>query len=257
MKKTASILALALCATGLTACGSDTAKKDAASLDKKLLGKGEIADPALTSALEDQIMVDPSLSGQSNQLAVRPTDEPVSAPVPPVKGEAPATAIPGRKTVSLGQLAARQGVGPRTATGASYGGGSAASAGAAPVGMPAAQRANFTGCGLDVDYSMGWANRLPGDLPLHPQARVEEAAGSDVGTCRLRAVTYTTAAPIQTMVDYYLGAARRAGYSAEARNDGAGRVVGGTRRDGSAYYVILTERDGGGTTADFVANNGV
>jgi hypothetical protein len=237
MSRTVSIIALALCTISLSACGSDVAKQEAAKLDSKLLGKGAAADPTLTSALEDQIMVDPSLSTQSNVHAVRPTDEPVTAPVPPLKGEAAAVAAAGRATVTLGQLAKSQ-----------------ASGATAVAGI---QKANFSGCGLDVDYSMGWANRLPSELPMHPQARVEEAAGSDLGQCRLRAVTYTTGAPVRSMIDYYIGNARKAGFSAEHRTDKAGQMVGGTRSDGAAYYVILTPRAGGGTSADFVTNAGV
>jgi hypothetical protein len=237
MTRMVSMIALALCATGLSACGSDTSKKEAAKLDSKLLGKGEAADPALTSALEDQIMVDPSLSSQSNAHAIRPTDEPVTAPVPPVKGEAPAVAAAGRSTVTLGQLAKAQSSGQTSLAGV--------------------QKANFNGCGLDVDYAMGWANRLPAALPMPEQARVEEAAGSDLGRCRLRAVTFTTSTPIRGMIDYYVGNARKAGFSAEHRSEANGQVVGGTRSDGAAYYVILTEREGGGTSADFVTNAGV
>ena len=59
------------------------------------------------------------------------------------------------------------------------------------------------------------------------------------------------------MIDYYVGAARKAGFSAEHRSGDGGQVVGGTRSDGAAYYVILTPRESGGTSADFVTNAGV
>ncbi len=248
MKRALSIVLLSCTAITLSACGDDP-KTEAAQLDQKLLGKGDKADPALTSALEDQIMVDPSLTGQSNQHAVRPADEPGSAPIPPAKGEAPATAIPGRKTVTLGQLAAAQAEGNKAS--------STFSGGVKPLAAVGVDKASFTGCGLDVDYAMGWANRLPAAMPLHPGARVEEAAGSDNGRCRLRAVTYTTGASSQDMIAYYQGKARKAGFSAEHRNEDGNDIVGGTRKDGAAYFVVLTPRDNGGTTADFVTNAGV
>jgi hypothetical protein len=40
------------------------------------------ADPAMTSALEDQILVDPALTQQSNKNAVRPAETPMQAQYP-------------------------------------------------------------------------------------------------------------------------------------------------------------------------------
>ena len=89
-------------ALGLAACGSaETSELDA--IDAKVGGKAE-ADPALTAALEDQIMVDPSLSGQANDDAIKPAKEPMQTPIPAGEG-APAAASPGQ---TLGGLAAEQ-----------------------------------------------------------------------------------------------------------------------------------------------------
>ena len=46
------------------------------------LADGNDADPALTSALNDQILVDPNLANQSNRTAVRPAAQPAQAPYP-------------------------------------------------------------------------------------------------------------------------------------------------------------------------------
>ena len=63
-----------------------------ARLDNSLVGND--ADPALTSALEDQIMVDPALTQQSNSLAVRRPAGPVQAQYPkPGDTEAQAAAM--------------------------------------------------------------------------------------------------------------------------------------------------------------------
>lgn len=43
--------------------------------------KGDI-DPALAAALEDQILIDPTLSQQANEDAIRPPDRPVQILVP-------------------------------------------------------------------------------------------------------------------------------------------------------------------------------
>ena len=68
----AGLLALAACNRG---DGNNLAE-----MDNSLIGNG--ADPALTSALEDQILVDPNLVQQSNPNTVRPPETPVQAQYP-------------------------------------------------------------------------------------------------------------------------------------------------------------------------------
>ena len=68
-------LALAA-ALALAACSS-AGGNDLAALD------GEEVDPALTSALEDQILVDPDLVEQAHPNTVRPPEMPVQAQYPP------------------------------------------------------------------------------------------------------------------------------------------------------------------------------
>ena len=58
----------------LSACGrDDDADQNLSSLDESL---GNVSDPALRGALEDQIIVDPELASRSNANAVRPADRP-------------------------------------------------------------------------------------------------------------------------------------------------------------------------------------
>ena len=68
----AGLLALAACAGG--------AENNLAALDNELMGNG--ADPALTSALEDQILVDPDLVQQNQPNSARPAEAPVQAQYP-------------------------------------------------------------------------------------------------------------------------------------------------------------------------------
>lgn len=210
-----------LLALPLVACGGDKAELD--QLDTKIGGKGD-ADPALTAALEDQIMVDPSLSGQANDDAIRPAAEPMQTPIP--HGEGGSTAIPGQ---TLGGLAAEQ----------------------AEI-----SKDSFNGCALGVKYSMDYAAKLPADFPLYPKAQVNEAAGSDDNDCHLRAVTHSAPASIKELATHYAGAAARAGYRVASKAEGNGLMVSGKRAaDGGAFYVILTPVSGG-STADLVINNG-
>lgn len=216
-----SLMVLTALSLAVAACGG--AKDERSELDKldsKLGGKGN-ADPALTAALEGQIMVDPGLAGQSNDDSVRPPNAPYSAPIPP--GE------PAASGQTLGTLAARQ---------------------------AQAAKDKFNGCSLDVAYSIQWANRLPVELPLYPRAQVSEAAGSDHQGCNLRAVSYTAPVPPVSLAGYYIALAKRGGFRAANNSDGQGIMVSGWRpSDGAAFYVIL-QPEGTGTSADLVSNRG-
>jgi hypothetical protein len=63
----------------LGGCGG-SGDNNLAALDNDLLANG--ADPALTSALEDQILVDPNLVQQAHPNTVRPPEAPVQAQYP-------------------------------------------------------------------------------------------------------------------------------------------------------------------------------
>lgn len=78
--KTLAIFAAAA-AFALGACSSEPDQAELAELDNRLVGND--ADPALTSALEDQITVDPNLAQQSNELAVRRAPAPGRQTYPP------------------------------------------------------------------------------------------------------------------------------------------------------------------------------
>lgn len=236
-------LAIAL---GLAACGGGS--DDVAALDNELVGTNAV-DPAMMSALQDQIMVDPNLAQQANGDAVRPPDRPYTGATPPdtvaantdqvadgqlMRAPAPTPVEKcnqcqvARQSITLGALAERQ------------------------------TNRRTSGCAANLNYSTQWATRLPADLPLYPQARVTEAAGTDGGACKLRVVSFSSPKPMQHMLDWYYTKAVRGGYSAEHQSDGAQHILGGTRaRDDAAYVVFMTARQDGGTDIDLVANNGV
>jgi len=200
-------------------------QKDNAALEKLDQSlTGNQTDPALAAALEDQIVVDPKgkAGGQAGAAAGAPGTL-LRAPKP-VKAAActgDCAAETGRKT--LGGLAQQQ-----------------------------AKR----GCDAKLDYGNGWAERLPADMPLYPNARVVEAAGMAGKMCNIRIVTFTTGAPLQNVIDFYYTKAVRAGFSAEHLLDGTDNVLGGTRaKDDGAYYVMARAVKGG-TEVDLMANNG-
>ncbi len=259
MTRSASILLLGLSALALSACGKGDTKTEVAKLDDSLLGKGTDTDPAITSALEDQIMVDPALVGQSNAHSAKPADLPTQAPIPATNAGGP----PAPATQTLGQRVAQAAPAVAQAAPAAPRPAAASQPSVAPAAAPMASgsasisEASFAGCGMEVSYSLAWSARLPSDLPLYPQSRVAEAAGSDVGGCRLRAVTFASNAATRSLIDFYLNAGRKAGYQTGYSTKKGEQMVTGSRGDGAAFYVVLTPQGSGGTMADIVANRGV
>jgi hypothetical protein len=222
---TARLLTLAAAlAVGACSSGGDNAL---AEMDNALLANG--VDPALTSALEDQILVDPNLVQQANPNTVRPPEAPVQAQYP--AGSARAEAA----------LASMQ------------------SAGAATDGGRQARPSATAGpCGtsLPFDHGAQWARRLPAEFPLYPGGQVTEAAGSDQGRCRMRVVTFSTADPYPRVLQYYRSLAAQAGFSAEHQKRGQDHVLGGVKESNDgAYYLIVTPKAQGSEVA-LIANNG-
>lgn len=205
---------LALTALGLSACDRKN-EKALEKLDESLAGNQ--ADPALSGALGDQIVVDAKNAGQPGGGApggLLRAPEPKKAP-PPASGEAQ---------------------GPRAQQ------------------RTAIEKA---GCTAKFSQANSWAARLPADIPLYPEARVVRAAGSTAPDCTLRQVSFTTGAQLRQVVDFYYTKARRAGFSAEHLLDGGDHVLGGTReRDGGAYHIAIRPAKDGGTEVDLLANNG-
>ena len=174
------------------------------------------ADPAVTSALNDQILVDENLVAQSNRNAARPSPTPAGAPYPAPE------ASPGKAA------------GPPAAL-------------AGPKGCSDARR---------FDYNMAWANRLAPNFPLYPGGKVTEAAANNSGGCSTRVVTFATADHWQRVLDWYHTKAVRAGYSSEHQvRDGDHILAGANDKDKGAFYLIVTPKPKGSEVA-LIANNG-
>ncbi|MBV9881462.1 MAG: hypothetical protein JO276_00460 [Sphingomonadaceae bacterium] len=221
----AGLLALAACSRG--------SENNLAEMDNSLIGNG--ADPALTSALEDQIMVDPNLVQQTHPNSARPPETPVQAQYP-----ADGTG---------GNAGGAGGTGGAGGSGAAGGQARQASADAGSAGQPIP-----SACGTNFVYGNEWANRLPAEFPAYPGGRVTEAAGSDRGACHMRVVTFTTADPYNRVLEHYRSLADRAGFSVEQQTRGGDQVLGGTRGE-AAYYLIVTPTQAGSDVA-LIVNNG-
>lgn len=233
--------ALVFAACLLASCGKQPAvQQDLNSLDRELAdhGAGNPRDPALTAALHDQIMVDPALTQSANTNVVRPPNrlDPLSIPVMPPRPD-PVTAADLKPVpAATGDCAECRQV-----------------AGALTLGEIARRRAPSgpTGdaCARGLSYSATWATVLPADVPLYPNAQVQEAAGNDA--CGLRIVSFTSAAPIDRILGWYTARVTRAGYSAQHQAAGGQHVLGGTRGD-AAYIVYVTAAPGGGSDVDLL-----
>lgn len=230
--------ALVASALSLSACGGAAGDNDLANLDNQLAGND--VDPALTSALEDQILVDPALANQSNKNAVRPPATPMQAQYP-VSG-------PDARAPQQGQAA----------TSADRSSSRAEAAQHARLAS-AARGEGDTACGGGVpfDHNLAWARRLPAAFAVYPGGRVTEAAGHESGDCKVRVVTFTSGDAPARLIAFYRDRAARAGYSAEQQSRGGDLVLGGTNeRDGAAFYLIVTPLRSGGSDVALIANNG-
>lgn len=231
--------ALILLPVALAACGKkdDTANLD--TLDNQLTN-GSAKDPALAGALGDQIMVDPQLSKQANNDAIRPATQPVNGETPPDAVRAPADATPS---------------GDQTAPAPTKGTGSG---GATTLGALAArQGSSVQDCGPKVAYSAQWAAKLPAALPVYPDGHVTEAAGTNDGGCALRVVSFTSTASVNNVLNWYFSKAKAAGYSAGHQVDGQEHMLAGNRnKDGATFVLYVRPHAGGGSEADLVVNHG-
>lgn len=238
-------------ALALPGCGAQAPANDAqaavAALDAELTANAlaVAADPALTAALRDQIMVDPQLVQQANDDSIRP-------PTRPASGAIPADDIAG----AVPRPAMTEALRPAPAASADCPHCVAARASLTLGALAEAQGGKAGRCAATVAYSAGWANRLPAGVPLYPDARVAEAAGADGAGCALRIVSFASAAPMQRLLDFYYTKASAAGYAAGHQADGAEHVLGGRRKDGAAFLAVMRPRAGGGTDVDLMAEGG-
>lgn len=233
--RAAMLFRAAAISAALILAGCDASNDDAklASLDNEIVGND--ADPALTSALEDQILVDPALTQQSNKNAVRPPQNPAQAQYP-LPAETPAP-----KRAAAAQAAPAGG----TTT-------------AAPTARAAvAEESGTVDCAAALDYNAGWARRLPAGFAVYPGARLGEVAGTDRPDCRARVVTFRTAAAPDQVLEWYRSRAAGAGYSAERQARQGDQILAGRNaQSGGAYYLILTPVRAGGSEVALIVNGG-
>ena len=208
-------------------------------------------DPAMDSALEEQIMVDPDLVGQNQANAAASLgSEDGSIPAADRSPEAIAAARAQALKLVGGPGAMKKAPTPREISG-SLPADSALTAAARAAASPGGQG----DCAARARYTTEWAAKLPGSFPVYPRAAVQEAAGTDEGACSLRVVNFSTPVPLSEVIDFYYTRANAAGFSAQYVREGEEDVLGGTK--GRASYVVYARAlPGGGTNVDLVTSGG-
>jgi hypothetical protein len=115
---------------------------------------------------------------------------------------------------------------------------------------PGGQNGN---CADSAEYTMQWAAKLPASFPVYPQGSVQEAAGTDQGSCALRVVNYLTAVPLDEVIDFYFTRATGAGFTAQRIKEDGDDVLGGVK--GKASYIVYARAiPSGGTSVDLVTH---
>lgn len=229
----AAVLLLAL---PLAACGKGDKDADLNALDAQLTNNA--VDPGLQDALGGKIRVDPKYADQSGQAASAPKLSGEAA-----KAFAESVKLAGGKL--LATPAVTQGEGKDTPA--------ALAAAAEEQRKPGGNGV----CRKQLVYGAQWASRMPDPFGVYPGARLKEAAGADKNGCTLRAATFVTPVPRQSVMDYYYTQARRSGFDAEHQVLGGDHVLGGTRADdGAAFLMIFTTAPGGRTNVDIIADKG-
>lgn len=242
---------VALLALSLAACGTGGPDTDTEAMDEALLGEADNSDPALTVALEDQIMVDPDLTGQSNQNAALPGNAVSGAPIPETLDtmqDAQAAIDNGRLLSAPEAIAVEDGDGR-----------SAAQAQTTQGAMAERQASDpqVESCSGTVEYGIEWAASLPRAFDVYAGSEVIEASGYNQDHCRMRIVSFRTRVPMEHLIDWYYTRAIRSGFSSEHQLRHGNNVLGGFReQDEAAYYLVFAPRQGGGTTVDVVVSHG-
>ncbi len=244
-----------VCSFALAACGGGAAADD--KIDDELLSDAK--DPAMTGALEDQILVDPDLTSQNDRNSALTAGGPPNGALPTDTGSVGSA----QRAVADAQAALGEGrmmSAPEPTRVAAEDCTTCADGGGATLGARAREQYSGRGKGTCDDrltYDMGWANRMPPEFPIYPRANVREAAGVEAGLCDIRVVTFRTTASLKNVADFYYTKARRSGFDAEYQLRGDDYVLGGTRDvDDGAYVVFMRPQSNGGTEVDIVASNG-
>ena len=187
-------------------------------------------DPAVAHAVIAPLPTDPDLLSLDKRFAVMSDPGPLEASLPP-DDFAPQTVAAARAEAAA--MTRGNANGP-VAEGAACAG---------CDGILLADRARVLGraCAANLDESLGWALRLPDDLPVYPKAHLREAVGREGEPCALRGASFTAPVPAGQVLAFYRAIAGEAGYT--LRSAGKSGLFG--TRGSSRLAVIVRAQPGG------------
>jgi len=203
-------------------------------------------DPAVSAALNEQLMTDPDLARINPENRVLAGGGPAAAPIPLedrspeaiARGRADAIALLGRAAgPAPGAVGPALPLLPRDTP---------------ALAATAALGAGGAGCVGKLEYGFIWAARMPSALPVYPRGHAQDAAGTDKDGCGLRALRFVTPVPVEDVVAFYWATTRRAGLAAEHRLAGGDHVVMG-RKGGAVAAAFVRGRDDGLSEVDLVS----
>lgn len=201
-------------------------------------------DPAISAALNEQLMTDPDLARSNPENRALAGGGPASAAIP-LEDRSP-------EAIARARADARQLLGGRAPTPApppasgagpdlGHGGGATAALTAiAALGGDAAARS----CAARLEYGFVWAARMPQAVPIYPRGHAQEAAGTDRDGCALRVVNFLTPVPAAEVIDFYWTVAGRASLPAQHRLAGSDHAVIARGKAGQAVVFVRTRADG-------------
>ena len=205
---------------------------------------------AASSALGDQIMVDPDLASQ-NQANSAVGANYANGELPP---EMKSPEAIGRAQAQAVNLLGGPGKLRRAPTAMAVSGKLPADSAYTTAAQIAARPGNGD-CPNKVNYTTQWAAKLPAAFPVYPQGAGQEAAGTDEGGCALRVVTFLTPVPLSDVVDFYYTRATDAGYTLHHLKDGDDDVLAGVK--GTSSITIYARKNAAGSTeVDLAASGG-
>jgi hypothetical protein len=229
-----------LLALPLASCGKRDKEADLNALDAQLTNN--VMDQGLQDELAGKIKVDPGKVEGGN----RKTDH--AASLPALKGDA-AEALAESIKIAGGKLLAT----PAPSKGEAAESKETLAAVAREQDKPGGN----VFCRKQLASGMQWASRMPDPFSVYPGGQLKEAAGADKNGCTLRAASFVTPVPRQSVMDFYYTQARRSGYDAEHKIMNGDHVLGGTRKDdGAAFLLLFTDAPGGRTNVDIIADQG-
>jgi hypothetical protein len=239
MTKLTHYTAVFLASVALASCGSGDRNPDATNGND---------DPALTSALGEQITVDPDLAGQNRVNA--------AASLPSVDGSVPSLDVSPEAATRARDDAAKLVGGAsqmRTAPAASPVNGALPTDAALSAAARAAHAPGAGDCAGKVEYTAQWAAKLPTQFPVYPRGAVQEAAGTDADGCSLRVVNFATPVPVDEVINFYFTRADKAGFSTQRVLQNGDDVLGGVK-GAAAYTVYARKLPSGVTEVDLVTS---